>query len=131
MDRNEARGTETDGDRPNAESRESEKVMSDLRKTESGCGERNGWRRHYREGTPLCDACRVIRREQAQAERRKRGIRPIAIVRAERRPKCGTASGYQRHRRLGEDACRACLRAWSEQTKKSQAKSRRGDTRDI
>lgn len=40
--------------------------------------------------------------------------RPVAV--------CGTPSGYQRHRRLNEKACRACLHAIAEVRRAERAR---------
>lgn len=70
------------------------------------CGERLLYRRGSRR--KLCDACRD---EEARAsKRRTRALRS----------KCGTDSGYRRHRRLGQDACGPCLEAHAHATRRNK-----------
>jgi hypothetical protein len=71
--------------------------------TITGCcaGDRTGYQRHLRTGTPPCDASRAANTAYGRGpkEPRKLGI------------DCGTYSGYQHHRRLREPACDGCLAA--------------------
>lgn len=68
-----------------------------------GCcaGDRNGYQRHLRAGTPPCEASRAANTAYGRGPK---GPRKLGID-------CGTYSGYQRHRRLREPACDACLAA--------------------
>lgn len=65
----------------------------------------------YRKGTrrKLCDTCR---HEEAKASKRR--------TRA-RRARCGTDSGYRRHRRLGEQPCDRCLEGHAYATRRNAA----------
>jgi hypothetical protein len=62
-----------------------------------------------------CDICRDDHNERRARWRRKAGVTKPGpyIPKSQRVAQCGTRSGYNRHRRLGEDACADCLAAAS------------------
>lgn len=73
--------------------------MVDRRRRPITHGTVGGYRAHYRHDVPMCEACR-------EANRKARGH----VARGHAR--CGTESGYKRHRARGED-CERCRRATS------------------
>lgn len=72
----------------------------DVHGTEQSC------QAHYKDGTPLCDACQGFYDDQ---HRRANEISGIS---------CGTPAGNRRHRRLGERICSSCQQAESRRESK-------------
>lgn len=104
------------------------------------CGTRQGWNRHHKEKVPRCGPCRMWKRREREAREQllalmpkrahgtlegyrdwrcrcelcREAVRPkVSLVKKQPRlpVRCGTPSGYGRHLRLGEPACRPCLDA--------------------
>lgn len=71
------------------------------------CGTMQGHWLHLTAREPPCDRCYEARRAKDAANRRAKGIAPRLPAR------CGTDSGYARHRRNDEDACAPCKAAHS------------------
>ena len=76
----------------------------------TGCGDQrgtvNGRNRHRREGSPVCEDCRVAWNEY-QRTLRLTPSEPNPDLPA-RPEKCGTLAGRSNHARRGEKLCRAC-----------------------
>jgi hypothetical protein len=78
-------------------------------RTWSGCGDQrgtvNGRNRHRREGSQVCEECRLAWNEYQRSLRPKAEINPLLPPRPET---CGTLAGRSNHQRRGEKLCRAC-----------------------
>jgi hypothetical protein len=89
------------------------------------CGTEAAYRRHLREGltnSQIDEACRQARRDAETVRRRNRRQAAIEAGTAQqhgRRPaRCGTPSGYKRHKKQGTDVCDACRKAKCAQNRK-------------
>jgi hypothetical protein len=78
------------------------------------CGTSSAWKRHYKRGEPLDEACR----EAMVADGRKR-YQAVAAPRI--LEPCGTPAAAQRHRRHGEPLDEACARAKREDAARRHA----------
>lgn len=85
------------------------------------CGTTVGYHRHRTHGEEACLACK---RAMAAYERERAKDRPPRVRKRPSRAKppeekrplqpCGTRAAYERHRRKGEPACDACVKAFKE-----------------
>jgi hypothetical protein len=94
-----------------------------------GCGQRrgtvNGRNWHRREGSPVCDDCRVAWND-AQRVWRKTSSPPLPP-----RPEtCGTLAGRSNHARRGEKLCRACKDAANAHARARRARREQEKERD-
>lgn len=65
-----------------------------------------------------CPTCRVEHRVTVVLQTSVLSMAPETVA------QCGTASGYARHRRLGEVACRECLAANAAARRRSKERQR-------
>lgn len=78
------------------------------------CGERRGYKQHYRHGQEPCDACRAANsaylaaRRAAELAAHPREPRTFGVYDP---ATCGTNTGYHRHVRAKTPACAQCLAA--------------------
>ncbi len=84
----------------------------------------------HRSGSAPMEAGRMVRAvadcPSCRVEHRMTVILQTTVLSEapERVALCGTQSGYARHRRLGEGACKACLAANADARRRSKARAR-------
>ncbi len=81
-------------------------------KASAVCGTISGRKRHYDEGTPVCETCRITYNEYSRAKYRETNPPKAPAV-------CGTDEGYGRHRWLRTTPCQPCLDAHAARTRAS------------
>lgn len=78
-------------------------------KQQNDCGTPAAWRRHYRRGETIDEACRQTALAESKDQREKRKQTPP--VRRKPPPDCGTVQAYDQHRYYREypidEACRS------------------------
>jgi hypothetical protein len=101
----------------------------------------SGYTRHRSHGEEACDDCKRAWREYNGDRRRKAPKTGVCTTCGEpirgdgqcrscynkslrRDMEHGTTKGYGRHRRAGEPACKACLKAWSDYTREAAKRHR-------
>lgn len=99
----------------------------------AACGTEGGYRLHRREGTEICQPCRVARRVADRIRARARYQRQIAAgLRTPRKyATCPSPSGLKKHRREGTPICDGCREAYNAQRREAdrQATLRRQQQR--
>jgi hypothetical protein len=88
-------------------------------------GTPSGYSRHITEGTIACDRCLEAHRLDMAAWRRRKGVRSREERWAAEAAKCGTRSGYKRHRRIGEDPCLDCRLATTQANREYRQRKRK------
>lgn len=91
----------------------------------SACGTYKGYRRHLNKGVKACPGCKAANAAYLKAWREKhpkpRNPRPVGITDPKR---CGTRTGYNRHRQQGTLTCAPCRDAHAEHARKFRASRR-------
>ena len=115
-------------------------IESRLDQFREQCGTWGAYQRHLRRGEEPCPDCAVAGRAQARTYREASTYlgaicgHPVSKVgvdrctdcsRVQRAARCGTITGYRKHKRLREPPCESCKKALAESNQRARAKKAR------